>query len=105
MTVKEVHHLTDSLRGQESKDEIQNNSNSTALKKKFLDMGYFLYISVTHYRLFPKALGDVLDKYQVQELHLSQTQGLWQYEKWGYPPEDAPSGVELWVWFQPSARG
>ena len=63
-----------------------------------------IQFSVTHYRLFPKALGDVLNKYRVQELHLTQTQGLWQYEKWGYPPEDAASGVELWVWFQPSAR-
>ncbi|KAL4234028.1 hypothetical protein ACF0H5_005682 [Mactra antiquata] len=54
-----------------------------------------------HYRLFPKALGDVLSKYKVQELHLSQTQGLWNYDLWGYPPEDAPPGVELWVWFQP----
>ncbi|KAL3860126.1 hypothetical protein ACJMK2_010291 [Sinanodonta woodiana] len=58
--------------------------------------------SFTHYRLFPKALGDVLVKYQVQELHLSLTQGLWRYEKWGYPPEDAPPGVELWVWFLPT---
>ncbi|XP_041375880.1 GPI transamidase component PIG-T-like [Gigantopelta aegis] len=55
-----------------------------------------------HYRLFPKSLGDVLSTYKVQELHLSQTQGLWHYEKWGYPVEDAPSGAELWVWFQPT---
>ena len=58
---------------------------------------------VTNYRLFPKALGDVLTTYKVQELHLSQTQGLWNYEHWGYPPEDAPPGVELWVWFQPNS--
>ncbi|XP_045191639.2 GPI transamidase component PIG-T-like [Mercenaria mercenaria] len=55
-----------------------------------------------HYRLFPKALGDVLSRYKVQELHLSQTQGLWKHEHWGYPPEDTPPGVELWVWFQPN---
>ncbi|XP_022286191.2 GPI-anchor transamidase component PIGT-like [Crassostrea virginica] len=56
-----------------------------------------------HYHLFPKSLGDVLTTYKVKELHLSQTQGLWKHEKWGYPPEDAPPGAELWVWFQPHA--
>ncbi|XP_052817440.1 GPI transamidase component PIG-T-like [Mya arenaria] len=56
-----------------------------------------------NYRYFPKALGDVLATYKVQELHLSQSQGQWDYEHWGYQPEDAPPGVELWVWFQPQA--
>ncbi|XP_056020312.1 GPI transamidase component PIG-T-like [Ostrea edulis] len=56
-----------------------------------------------HYHLFPKSLGDVLTTYKVRELHLSQTQGLWKHEKWGYSPEDAPPGVELWVWFLPHA--
>lgn len=60
-----------------------------------------LTILVQHYHLFPKSLGDVLTTYKVKELHLSQTQGLWKHEKWGYPPEDAPPGDELWVWFQP----
>ncbi|XP_069112658.1 GPI transamidase component PIG-T-like [Argopecten irradians] len=58
----------------------------------------------THYRLFPKSLGEVLSTYGVQELHLSQTQGLWRYRHWGYPPEDAPPGAELWTWFQPKAE-
>ncbi|XP_064599040.1 GPI transamidase component PIG-T-like [Liolophura sinensis] len=53
-----------------------------------------------HYRLFPKSLGELISAYNVQELHLSLTQGLWRYEKWGYPKEDAPPGAELWVWFQ-----
>ncbi|XP_061197051.1 GPI transamidase component PIG-T-like [Saccostrea echinata] len=57
--------------------------------------------SFQHYHLFPKSLGDVLTTYKVKELHLSQTQGLWKHDKWGYPPEDAPPGAELWVWFQP----
>ncbi|XP_060074227.1 GPI transamidase component PIG-T-like [Ylistrum balloti] len=54
----------------------------------------------SHYRLFPKSLGEVMSTYGVQELHLSQTQGLWRYRQWGYPPEDAPPGAELWTWFQ-----
>ncbi|XP_033754415.1 LOW QUALITY PROTEIN: GPI transamidase component PIG-T-like [Pecten maximus] len=56
----------------------------------------------THYRLFPKSLGEVMSTYGVQELHLTQTQGLWRYRHWGYPPEDAPPGAELWTWFQPN---
>lgn len=55
----------------------------------------------SHYRLFPRSLGDVLSTYNVQELHLTQAQGFWKHNKWGYPPEDAPPGVELWVWFKP----
>ncbi|ESO86516.1 hypothetical protein LOTGIDRAFT_128945 [Lottia gigantea] len=58
--------------------------------------------SFKHYGLFPKSLGDVLTTYKVQELHLSQTQGLWHHDKWGYPVTSAPPGAELWVWFQPT---
>ncbi|BFZ13511.1 hypothetical protein BsWGS_16550 [Bradybaena similaris] len=57
-----------------------------------------------HYNLFPKALGEVLAKYGVQELHLSQTQGLWRHKFWGYPVHDAPPGAELWVWFKPTVK-
>ncbi|GFO43345.1 GPI transamidase component pig-t [Plakobranchus ocellatus] len=57
-----------------------------------------------HYHLFPKALGEVLLHYDVQELHLSQTQGLWHHRQWGYPIHDAPPGAELWVWFKPSVK-
>ncbi|CAH1780479.1 unnamed protein product, partial [Owenia fusiformis] len=58
----------------------------------------------THYGLFPKSLGEVLDKYNVQELHLSLTQGQWRHEKWGYPVIDSPVGAELWVWFQENTQ-
>ncbi|KAI8736690.1 GPI transamidase component PIG-T [Biomphalaria glabrata] len=58
----------------------------------------------THFHLFPKSLGEVLKQYGVQELHLSQTQGLWRHKLWGYPVHDAPPGAELWVWFKPSVK-
>ncbi|KAH9489834.1 hypothetical protein Btru_037253 [Bulinus truncatus] len=58
----------------------------------------------THFHLFPKSLGEVLQKYGVQELHLSQTQGLWKHKLWGYPVYDAPPGAELWVWFRPTVK-
>ncbi|KAL8608415.1 hypothetical protein ACOMHN_002648 [Nucella lapillus] len=55
-----------------------------------------------HYRLFPKSLGDVLAAFHVQELHLTQTQGQWRHQFWGYPVEDSPAGAQLWVWFKPT---
>ncbi|XP_006193580.1 GPI transamidase component PIG-T isoform X2 [Camelus dromedarius] len=55
---------------------------------------------VSHYRLFPKALGQLISKYSLRELHLSLTQGFWRTRYWGTPFLQAPSGAELWVWFQ-----
>lgn len=57
-------------------------------------------IAVQHYHLFPMSLGEVLNKFSVQELHLTLTQGLWRHDKWGYPIIDSPPGAQLWVWFQ-----
>uniref|UniRef100_A0A7M4ED73 Phosphatidylinositol glycan anchor biosynthesis class T n=1 Tax=Crocodylus porosus TaxID=8502 RepID=A0A7M4ED73_CROPO len=57
---------------------------------------------VSHYRLFPKALGQLISKYSVRELHLSLTQGFWRTRTWGQPHLQAPAGAELWVWFQDS---
>lgn len=59
-----------------------------------------LVSSVSHYRLFPKALGQLISKYSLRELHLSFTQGFWRTRYWGPPFLQAPSGAELWVWFQ-----
>lgn len=55
---------------------------------------------MSHYRLFPKALGQLISKYSLRELHLSFTQGFWRTRYWGPPFLQAPSGAELWVWFQ-----
>uniref|UniRef100_A0ACB8F5V1 Uncharacterized protein n=1 Tax=Sphaerodactylus townsendi TaxID=933632 RepID=A0ACB8F5V1_9SAUR len=57
---------------------------------------------VSHYRLFPKVLGQLISKYSVRELHLSLTQGFWRTRSWGQPYLQAPAGAELWVWFQDS---
>ncbi|CAH3030337.1 unnamed protein product [Porites evermanni] len=54
----------------------------------------------SHYNLFPKSFGQIINQYSVEELHLSLTQGQWQHEHWGYPVTSAPPGAELWVWFQ-----
>ncbi|XP_048585595.1 GPI transamidase component PIG-T [Nematostella vectensis] len=59
----------------------------------------------SHYGLFPKSFGQIVDKYSVNELHFSLTQGQWQQGQWGYPLVSAPPGAELWVWFQEKVIG
>uniref|UniRef100_A0A8C2PZ26 Phosphatidylinositol glycan anchor biosynthesis, class T n=1 Tax=Cyprinus carpio TaxID=7962 RepID=A0A8C2PZ26_CYPCA len=54
---------------------------------------------VSHYRLFPKSLGQVLSKFSVRELHISFSQGFWRTMQWGQPFIPSPPGAELWVWF------
>nr|XP_039251804.1 GPI transamidase component PIG-T-like isoform X2 [Styela clava] len=54
-----------------------------------------------HYSLFPRVIGELVRKYGIAEFHLSMTQGLWRYERWGHPYYPAPPGAQLWVWFQP----
>lgn len=61
-------------------------------------------LTVENCRLFPRALGEILGRYDVQELHISLTAGLWRYEQWGYPVVDSSPGVELWAWFKSDAR-
>ncbi|KAI7850757.1 GPI transamidase component PIG-T [Circinella umbellata] len=61
--------------------------------------------SLHHYGLFPKVIGQVLQEYQVREMHLTFTQGRWKYDEWGYPPEQSTgTGVELWAWMENSTR-
>ncbi|RVW54906.1 GPI transamidase component PIG-T [Vitis vinifera] len=36
-----------------------------------------------HHRLFPKALYQLVQKFQIREMELSFTQGRWNYERWG----------------------
>ncbi len=62
------------------------------------------HTTVHHYGLFPKSVSEVVSHYQVQEAHLSLTQGKWRTRVWGYPPDSTPPGAELWVWFLPNAE-
>lgn len=61
---------------------------------------FTLCFSVSHYRLFPKSLGQVISKFSVRELHISFAQGYWRTMQWGQPFQSSPPGAELWVWFQ-----
>ncbi|KAI6645856.1 GPI transamidase component PIG-T [Oopsacas minuta] len=53
-----------------------------------------------HYGLFPRSLGEILDKHSVQELHLSLTQSNWRYGVWGggIPRTIGPVGAQLVAW-------
>ncbi|KAK6623722.1 hypothetical protein RUM43_009574 [Polyplax serrata] len=53
-----------------------------------------------HCHLFPRALGEIVTNFNVQELHISLTQGLWRHDKWGYPVHNGAPGAEVWVWFR-----
>lgn len=59
----------------------------------------YIYISVQHTRLFPRGFGDIIGRHKVDELHISLTQGLWNYQNWGYPFYDAGPGAEIYAWF------
>lgn len=54
---------------------------------------------VYHTQLTPRIIAEILQTYDVKELHISLTQGLWRYENWGYPIVEATGGAELWAWF------
>lgn len=45
-------------------------------------------------------MGEIVERENVQELHISLTGGLWRYETWGYPVVDAAPGAEVWAWFK-----
>jgi len=59
-------------------------------------------VAEKHFGMFPKTLAHIVHKFSVQELHLSLTQGRWDYAHWGEPLLPAPVGAELWSWLQPS---
>lgn len=48
-----------------------------------------------HSNLFPHSLGDIIDRFNVAELNIDLTSGLWRHKSWGYPVVDAPSGAEI----------
>lgn len=55
---------------------------------------------VENFESFPKIIGDLVSKFDIDELSLSLSQGKWKYNQWGMPIESAPSGGELWAAFK-----
>lgn len=54
---------------------------------------------VHHTHLVARSIAEIFLHYDIAELHVSLTHGLWRYENWGYPVLDASPGAEIWVWF------
>nr|SVE91062.1 EOG090X043F [Daphnia sinensis] len=54
-----------------------------------------------HYNLFPRSVGEIIQKHSLRELHLSLTQSLWRTQKWGYPVRFAGPGAEVFATFYP----
>ncbi|KAJ1823062.1 Subunit of the glycosylphosphatidylinositol transamidase complex-like protein [Coemansia sp. RSA 2671] len=49
-----------------------------------------------HYQLFPRQIGEISRRYDVNELYLSFTQGGWREGKWGSPPVNSQGiGAEV----------
>ncbi|XP_017869235.1 PREDICTED: GPI transamidase component PIG-T [Drosophila arizonae] len=60
---------------------------------------YGVHKNLYHTQLTPRVIAEILQTYDVKELHIGLTQGLWRYETWGYPIVEATGGAELWAWF------
>uniref|UniRef100_A0A2M3Z2V1 Putative gpi transamidase complex n=1 Tax=Anopheles braziliensis TaxID=58242 RepID=A0A2M3Z2V1_9DIPT len=59
--------------------------------------------SLLHTNLVARPLAELVHHFELQELHLSFTYGLWRYENWGFPVTDAGPGAEVWAWFDPAS--
>lgn len=69
-----------------------------------LNNSLYLIIAVHHSHLFPRGLAVLIARHDVDELHISLTAGLWNYQKWGYPVNDAGPGAEIWAWFNENVK-
>ena len=59
-----------------------------------------------HTHLISRPIAELYQHYDIEELHVSLTNGLWRYETWGYPVVDsAPGGAEVWAWFNNGTKG
>lgn len=58
------------------------------------------FFAVLHTDLLSRSISELFLQYDISELHVSLTNGLWRHETWGFPVESAGSGAELYVWFK-----
>lgn len=58
----------------------------------------------SHYTLFPRSLGQIIENTHIKELHLRFAQGWWDSDNWGVIPNDGKYaggiGVEMWAWIE-----
>jgi len=57
------------------------------------------HFDTSHYRLFPRPIGEILKKYGVSEAHFSLTRGMWRHSQWTKADSPAPTGAQIWAWF------
>ena len=75
--------------------------NTFVFTVSFLDDSInFLFALVRHFNLFPRVLGEIIEKHSIRELHVSLTQSFWRTDKWGYPVRFAGPGAEISAAFQ-----
>jgi phosphatidylinositol glycan class T len=48
-----------------------------------------------HFHLFPKAIGEIFQKFKTKSLSLSFTSGQWNVERFGYSKYQKPKGTTL----------
>jgi len=53
----------------------------------------------SYYQLFPRTIGQIVDKYHVKEFHITFTRGSWNDYQWGLNSLPAPAGVEFYAYF------
>jgi len=53
----------------------------------------------SYYQLFPRTIGQIVDKYHVKEFHISFTRGSWNDYQWGLNTLPVPAGVEFYAYF------
>lgn len=53
-----------------------------------------------HTDLFSRSISELFLHYDISELHVSLSNGLWRHESWGFPIESAGSGAEIYAWFR-----
>lgn len=41
--------------------------------------------TVQHTNFVARPIAEIISKYDLKELHISLTHGLWRYDNWGYP--------------------
>lgn len=58
--------------------------------------------STRHYQLFPKIIGQLIEKYNIEEMKFTITGGNWNHRRWGQPFHQGPFGAEISATFGPS---
>ncbi len=62
----------------------------------------------SHYTVFPRSLGPILEFTRTRELHLKFSNGWWDAEEWGSLPRNGSraggNGVELYAWIESSTK-